>query len=574
MYLIEVYQPKKVNKEVCFIKLASSSCIFYNHTFASINRCMKYIITSFFCIIILSLNYNLKSQTSFTDTISVLTYNLNDYGTASTGNCPTLGSPLRHSYLRTIMQYLQAPDIIGFEKMFGTPNTFSTDTIRLKVLDSICSGCYASAAYTNVSGYKKVNSLFYKTSKLGYLGTTGIYTADKNISDINLHKLYYKSPYLATTKDTIFINVIIVHDNSGSGSSDSAIRVTEIGGAMTWLKNNVKAPGNYIFLGDFNTQSSNEGCFQNMINNADTLIRFFDPPNQLGLWSANPTAFPLYLTQSTRTSDPGDCAATGGINNRFDHILCNKPIMNGTKNVQYIPNSYKVIGQDGLHYNKAINASPTNTSVPANTLNALYLMSEHLPVNLKLIVSKKYPAMAADFLSFNAIRKEDNTELKWQVANHFDVKNYEIQMSIDNVNYNTIDTVTPAFINQVNYSFTDIKLHNTATVFYRIKQTMKDGSVHYSDIVSVNNNYPENKILIAPNPVHNSLSFSLISEKETAACIDIINALGQTVVHQNISFKKGVNNTSINSVSSLSKGLYLIKIVTYGSSFTSKFIKE
>ena len=115
-------------------------------------------------MILLCISSHTKSQTSFSDTISVLTYNLNDYGTASSGSCPTLGSPLRHSYLRTIMQYLQAPDIVGFQKIYGTPKTFSTDTIRLKVLDSICLGCYASTAYTNVSGYKKVNSLFLLTT--------------------------------------------------------------------------------------------------------------------------------------------------------------------------------------------------------------------------------------------------------------------------------------------------------------------------------------------------------------------------------------------------------------------------
>jgi hypothetical protein len=46
-----------------------------------------------------------------------------------------------------------------------------------------------------------------------------------------------------------------------------------------------------------------------------------------------------------------------------------------------------VVGQDGKHFNRALTDSPTNTTVPANVLNALYNNSDHLPVNLKLVVT-------------------------------------------------------------------------------------------------------------------------------------------------------------------------------------------
>ena len=534
---------------------------------------MKFIITYILLLFAMCTGSNTIAQTTFSDTISVVTYNLNDYGTASSSGCPTLGSPLRHGYLRTILQYLQAPDIIGFEKIYGTPNTFSTDTIRMKVMDSICKGCYSNTVFTNVSGYKKTNILFYKNTKFGYLGTTGIFTADNNISDINLHKLYYKSPSLATTHDTIFLNVIVVHDQSGTNKSDTAARTTEIGGAMNWLTMNVKAPGNYVFMGDFNTQSSSESCFQKMISNADTLVQFYDPPNQLGLWSTSPKAFPMYLTQSTRTVDPGDCAAVGGINNRFDHILLNRPIMNGYKNIQYITGSYKVIGQDGLHFNKAINASPTNNSVPSNVLNALYLMSEHLPVALKMIISNTKTSLPADFLTFKASFLHNSIVLNWSMGNDIDTKYYAIERSSDREHYLVVDSILGDVNKQGSYSFIDHYIPENKTLYYRIKQYNKNGSINYSSVQIIAVNSGHQALTIYPNPVKNTLSFDIESSEKETASINILNSIGQAVTQSTAVLQQGLNYQIID-VSKLSPGVYLLKLTTLHNMYTAKFVVD
>ena len=532
----------------------------------------KFIKTSFILLSTLFLSSPIISQTSFSDTISILTYNVNDYGTASSGSCPTLGSPMRHNYLRTIIQYLNAPDIIAFEKIYGTPKTFSTDSIRQKVLDSICMGCYAAAPYTNVSGYKKVNSLFYKTSKFGLSSTTGIYTADNNISDINLHKLYYKSLSLATTHDTIFINVIVVHD--ASGSSSQSIRGTEIGGAMNWLNTTVKTNGNYLFMGDFNTTSSNEACVQSMLNSTDTFVRFYDPINQLGDWSANPTTFAKYLTQSTRTSDPGDCAATGGINDRFDIIFINNAILKGNKNIQYVPNSYTIIGQDGLHNGLAINASPLNTSVPSNVLNALYLMSEHLPVCMKMIVSKNYQPVPLNFEYFKYNNSSTQVNLFWKVVNEDKLKDYLVEVSDDNFHFYSISTIQKNNSNNGIYQYTDNNVYSSLNRYYRIRQQFNDGNSIYSDIIELNNKLSTREASIAPNPVKGLLNLKLINNNSEKAKISVMNTFGQILLQYNTLLQKGENNISISIPENIEPGLYIANVITENNNYSSKFIKE
>ena len=354
--------------------------------------------------------FALKAQT---DTLTVVTYNVGNYGFPATNDCPLLKPTLKHKYLRTILEYIN-PDIIGLEKMEGNPSSFSTDTVIDKVLNNAHSEAlvanerqhpeYGHAEFTNKSGYKKTNMLYYKTSKLGFISTTTIYGDDPLISDINLHTLYYKSKNLSITHDTIFINIIVVHDKSGHKSIN--VRGAEIGGLMDWLNckmqslqnstssNDMK---NIIMMGDFNTQSSHEVCYQDMTNSPNLNTRFFDPVDEAGDWSDNPEKYSKYLTQSTRKTDPGDCLASGGMNHRYDFILLTQTMIKGRQHatgnrqqekneIKYIDGSYKVIGQDGIHTNKAITDKPLDTSVPSNVLDALYRMSEHLPVELKLVV--------------------------------------------------------------------------------------------------------------------------------------------------------------------------------------------
>lgn len=320
-----------------------------------------------------------KAQSLQTDVVKIMAYNVGDYG-ASTNGCPELALSIKNPYIRTVLKYA-SPDILACEKMKDNTANVTTNFIN-NVLDSVCNGCYGYSTYTNVHNASRVNMLYYNTNKFGFVNTTTIYSADPNISDINLHKLYYKSMDLATTHDSIFLCFVVVHLVSGSDSSAS--RGVQMTGVMSWLNAHVTSPENLFIMGDFNTVSSSEPCYQAAIASTDTNTLFFDPPNQLGQWTSFPATFANYLTQSTRTTDPGDCLATGGIFNRFDHILCNGTVKNGYNSVKYIPGSYTVIGQDGQHTGHALIDAPANTSVPGYVDTALYYTSEHLPVSLNV----------------------------------------------------------------------------------------------------------------------------------------------------------------------------------------------
>jgi len=162
-------------------------------------------------------NINTKAQTSVYDTINIMSYNVLDYGMPNTVSCPALNSPNKHEYLKTIVKYKQ-PDILGLVKMASFPTTFCTDTVVKKVLDTVCPGCYAHVDYTNLSGYEKTNMLYYKKAKFSYVSTTPLYYADNTVSDICIHKFFYKDTNLVYTHDTTYLSIILIHLQSGASN--------------------------------------------------------------------------------------------------------------------------------------------------------------------------------------------------------------------------------------------------------------------------------------------------------------------------------------------------------------------
>jgi len=333
-------------------------------------------------IILLAHPFKMTAQT---DTIKIMSYNTLNYDDYD-ASCPTNINALKNRYLREIVKYVN-PDILGLVKMNQDP-AFVNDSIPSEVLDSVCNGCWAHGIFTDYSKYSKGNQLYFKTSKFGFIGTKTIYSADASISDINMHELYYKDTALARTHDTIFLNIILVHDLSGGSSASQ--RATEIGGAMAWLDANVKKPGNYIFMGDFNVTSSGEGCFQAMLNPTNPIVKFNEPTGQLGNWSSNSASFAKYITQSTRTATLTDCGSSGGLTDWFDHIMCSDYIMGGTDAFTYVPNSFAVVAQDGKHTKNSLIASPTDVIAPSNIVNDVYHMSNHMPVSLNLAINPQH----------------------------------------------------------------------------------------------------------------------------------------------------------------------------------------
>ncbi len=328
----------------------------------------------FFTVFILILLTSLPSKGQ--DTLKVMHYNILKYGD------PNCSKDNENKHFREIFKQYR-PDILTVNEL-AADKTYA-GRIQNKVLNRVSSDAYKKAEFTNKNGISNiVNMLFYNSEKLGLASQT---VSNTQLRDINHYRLFYKNPDLADgSVDTVFLNTSTMHLKAGDDQSDKSTRDAMTQNMMDHLAE--KDYGGYhIATGDFNISSSNDPAYQNLISpGSNAPVNFGDPLEKPGSWRKN-SNFSDYHTQSTRDSDIGDCGVPGGMDDRFDFILLDKPSMNDKAPLYYEKGSYETIGQDGNRFNQSI-TSPSNQAVSASLANALKKMSDHLPVTLNLVVDQ------------------------------------------------------------------------------------------------------------------------------------------------------------------------------------------
>lgn len=292
------------------------------------------------------------------DSIRVMYYNLLNF--------PSAGAANRQDSMAPIVAHIQ-PDLILVCELesAGGGNDF------LGMLNGLGLGPWASAAFvSNQSGVNNLQNLaYYRSDRLSLEGQDVILT---DLRDINEYRFQ-------STGGTRF-DAYVAHLKAGTGSTNEGRRESAINAFKSHLAINPGAPFK-LFGGDLNLYTSSEDAYQALLNDAP--IQFGDPINRPGSWS-NSFSYADIHTQSTRSTSFGT-GASGGLDDRFDHIVLSQSILADTGAVRYLSGSYDAVGNDGSHFNQAIN-NGFNAAVPASVADALHQSSDHLPVVLDLIL--------------------------------------------------------------------------------------------------------------------------------------------------------------------------------------------
>lgn len=336
-----------------------------------IKNCLTFIVSAAFSSAVLAQPF---------DTLRVMSYNLTNYGNnISPCTAANNGLTLKNPAFKTIVKHIK-PDILGVCEMNTNPliagsflsNVLNTDGVSEFVRSAVASE--PSGTITSV--------LFYNGDKMALAYQSKAQTQYRLTHHF---RLYMKTEELAQG-DTLWLNVLLCHLKAGTASSDVSDRASMALAIRNYL-NTFPKKENCIIMGDFNFYRSSEAGFQTLTAaSPNPVYQFQDPINRVGTWTGN-SSFADVHTQCPRTDNNGGCYSGGGLDDRFDFILMNRHLLNDSAGIRYIPGSYKVPGNDGQHFNSSINNPPANTSVPSPVLSALFLASDHLPVQADLRLS-------------------------------------------------------------------------------------------------------------------------------------------------------------------------------------------
>ncbi len=189
-------------------------------------------------------------------------------------------------------------------------------------------------------------------------------------------------------------------------------------------------------------------------------------------------------------------------------------------------------------------------------------------------LSSKETPLPIELLDFTAEWKnaENNiVSVKWTTASEINNDYFEVQRSLDGINFTTINTTIGAgnSSNIINYAYDDIAPIYENTSYYRLKQVDFDGYLSYSNIEAINPPSDINFISVYPNPSTDYFSFLVFSSVDTEILISVYNNLGQLVYSTSCYTTAGVTNRRVD-VSKLVSGSYIVSITTENNRIIQK----
>ena len=110
--------------------------------------------------------------------------------------------------------------------------------------------------------------------------------------------------------------------------------------------------------------------------------------------------------------------------------------------------------------------------------------------------------LPVELIDFQAFKLKNNVKLKWQIANEKNVLKFEIESSLDGINFAKIGDLKPN--NSIEYAFETPLLPSIKTMYFRLKIIDSERMVSFSKIQAIENE--EIPIKIYPNPTKEILN--------------------------------------------------------------------
>ncbi|MBX9852972.1 MAG: T9SS type A sorting domain-containing protein, partial [Cytophagaceae bacterium] len=163
--------------------------------------------------------------------------------------------------------------------------------------------------------------------------------------------------------------------------------------------------------------------------------------------------------------------------------------------------------------------------------------------------------------------------LRWQTASEENNNYFIIERSEDKVSSIAVGKVNGSgnSSEMMNYSFTD-QVSGSGIVYYRLRQVDFDGSVNYSEWISIKLQR-DNYLSVYPNPFSDKIIIQSDLIDDSDYSVKVYNAAGQMLYEFSGEATVGLNEISL-SLDDLSKGVYFLHVITNEKAWIQKIIKK
>jgi len=177
-------------------------------------------------------------------------------------------------------------------------------------------------------------------------------------------------------------------------------------------------------------------------------------------------------------------------------------------------------------------------------------------------------------LNFDAKMNNGQVHLNWSTSLESNSSHFEIERSLNVLNFEKIGSVKAAVNSSVktSYQFVDDKAPvNGRKLFYRLKMVDLDASFSRSRVAVVDL-VPDSRLLIVyPSPARDRIS--VIVNSQDNAILRISDQQGKLVFNRQLSGQRGSSQHEI-QISNYAPGVYYVQLITGGIVQTIKFVKH
>jgi len=165
--------------------------------------------------------------------------------------------------------------------------------------------------------------------------------------------------------------------------------------------------------------------------------------------------------------------------------------------------------------------------------------------------------------------------LQWTTSIESSIRQYNLQRSLDGVNFQQVATVQAKNANYSTYNYNDniSSIQNSSEVYYRLQIVNVDGTIQLTNVVAIAIN-AQLGMSIAGNPFTDQLTIIFTTLAQQQAEARLFDASGRMLMRQAYALQGGSNTLSLQNLGFLPKGMYVLEFVTPGQRYSRKVVKK
>jgi hypothetical protein len=412
-----------------------------------------------------------------------------------------------------------------------------------------------------------------------------------NTNHLQLYRDLVLDGSLTLTNGQIITGAYEVYEKNNSTSAISGHSAIHSTSSNSYINGNLRrkvTTGSYQFPVGTSSNYELARIIINSNSDVDNLLAYFNPFNGGCTYASNLPSFETTPSNASHSAQITDMLNYGYfIVEPFDasKVLVSSPTINYDAEMSFnghtngvtlsiAPQCYTLIKRNsacsgswslggGSFVSTTQQGSSSSTNVVTAKLSGLTTFSQF---NTGFSSSDVLPI---ELLYFTAEANGNEVILNWATAIEKSSDRFEIERSLDGVNFNSIATIKgQGDKNGTSYYHTtdNISTLNTLVVYYRLKQVDKNESYSYSEIKALTfKQQISNDIQIEtvyPNPFIDNIAIEITLNKASNVQYQIIDLFGRVLAQKDEVLANGNHHLQINDLNKLPKGIYLIKINT------------